>query len=281
MKLKMPGPWKSFGLLAAGLLSLAPRPSEACSLRLPGLMLAPIDGASGVPINAEPLLSTNSMYGMPAALCTAPESGEGAGVPVAARIEALGSTYVRIIPEALLHPETAYSISSAADCSGRVGGFTTGTTEDTTPPDFPGVTSVVADAYSPPLFARDGCATAAYSFYRLEMPEPVDAEAGTQVLRLVYEGPSMDTVDLSRPALALDPWEERLSGNLSPDKRNKLAVVVTALDWAGNESAPQVPVMAQNTCGCQGSGAGGLAALGMLLLPILARRRVASPADRP
>ena len=271
------GNWAALALLVALLWGFAPRPAEACSRRLPPLMIAPVDSAEGVPINVEPVISTVAMFGVTTVtLCM--DVGDGLRTPVEARFERIGSRHARLVPQALLRPEANYELSTASDCGGVAGGrFTTGTTEDTTPPDFPGVTAVVEDAYSAPLFGDD-CGTASYAYYRLDMPDALDAESGEQVLLLVYEGPSIETVDLTTPVLGLETRERQLKGALSPDKRDNLAVVVTAIDWAGNESAQHVPVLAQNrACGCGGGGAGGFAALVLLLLPLLGRRG-ASPA---
>jgi hypothetical protein len=266
------GNWAAWALLGAVLWGLGPRTAEACSRRLPSLMISPGDSTEGVPLNVEPVISTSAMFGFTSVtLCM--DVGDGLRTPVETRLERIGSRHARLVPHALLRPETDYELSDASDCYGvAVGRFTTGTTEDTTPPEFPGVTAVIEDAYSAPLIGDD-CATASYAYYRLDMPDARDAESGEQVLLLVYEGPSIDTVDLTRPVLGLETGERELKGSLSPDNRDNLAVVVTALDWAGNESAQQAPVLAQNrACGCRGGGAGGLGALGLLLMPLLGRR---------
>lgn len=272
----------SAGLVAiVGMMSaLHAAPARACDPYVPFGQLVPSWEATGVPLNVEPILALAAVGSPGASLCEVAGDWD-VGTLVPSDLQRLDATFTRLVPRALLRPETRYQVRSTSDCTGgELGRFITGATEDITAPDFAGVTAVVEDRYEAPWGNR--CGPGSYNFYRLEMEAPIDADGGdANLMLLVYEGPSPDTVDLETPSMILESWKRQLTGKLSPDSRDDLAVVVTALDWAGNESAPQLPVMAQNkACGCQGPGAGGLAASALLLLPALARRRGAA-ADVP
>lgn len=266
----------------AALVLLHPLEAAACDPPpLPSGLIVPGWRASDVPLNVEPVVAqvsdgTTFDLVLPS-LCEVDTSAQA--VPVATSQRALGSGFSRLVPEALLQPKTVYVLRAAADCSGSdFGSFTTGVTEDTTPPEFPGVTAVVEDRddgqWGVPVLVS-GCGSPGYDYYRLDMPEPTDSAGGQNLMLLVYAGASAELVDLKTPAGALEVWDRRLKGPLGPEQRKDLAVVVTALDWAGNESAPQAPVVALGgACGCQGGGFG-MAALGLLLLPALFRRQKA------
>lgn len=258
------------GLAMVVALALLPGKAQACGAD-PPLTGIPIDGATGVPLNVEPILATITLVGS-LSLCEVSSEGD-AGILVPSELRRLDANFSRLVPRALLRSQTLYEYRLGTDCTGAaIGAFTTGDSEDLTPPDFAGVTAIVEDRYHAPLVNL--CGPGSYNFHRIEMTAPVDAEAGTRnLLLLVYEGPTPDAVELESPSMVLPVWERELTGKLSPDERDDLAVVVTAVDWAGNESAPQVPVMVQRTCGCQGSGAPGLLALPLILIPALRSSR--------
>lgn len=264
------------GLLAV-LAYVAPNVAVACGA-IGDILVVPGSGSMGIPLNAEPLIAPSSLAVSAVTLCAL--DAQGAMSPVPSTVERLDARIARLVPSALLLPQTPYILSAATDCSGlQVGRFTTGTETDTTPPDFPGVTAVVEDYFAADPDAM--CSAADHAFYRLDLPQPMDPEGGTNNLVLVvYEGPTPESVDLDTPSMVLESWNRELTGKLSPDLRDNLAVVVTALDWAGNESAQQEPVMAQQrACGCRGGGEG-VFALALLLLPSLFRRRALAPGRR-
>ena len=267
------------GLLVM-LAFLAPQAAVACGA-IGDILVVPGSGATSVPLNAEPLMDPTRLAISAITLCAV--DAQGMLSPQPSTSERLEARITRLVPSDLLQPRTRYVLSAATDCSGlQVGTFTTGTETDLTPPDFPGVVAVVEDFFKSDPHAPCG-SPPDHAFYRLELPQPVDPEAGTSNLVLVvYEGPTPETVDLETPSMVLESWNRELAGKLSPDVRDSLSVVITALDWAGNESAPQEPVVAQQrACGCRGGGEG-VFALALLLLPSLLRRRgVAADRMRP
>lgn len=263
------------GLLCAILLVLHPLTAEACGVLgvyFSHVLIIPESGSAVVPLNVEPIIAPSRMGVSAVTLCAVDDKGKATQVP--STIRQLPAGMFRLAPANLLKPETLHVLSTATDCSGDpVGQFTTGTKEDTTPPEFDGVSAVIEDSFKATPETR--CGVVDHAFYRLELRAPVDAEGGTKnLVLLVYDGPSAQTVDFEFPSMILESEHRALTGKLSPDVRDNLAVVVTALDWAGNESAQQEPVMAQNrACGCHGGGIGGLALLGLLLVPSLLRPR--------
>jgi MYXO-CTERM domain-containing protein len=260
---------------------LTPTRAEACSpVEQPTVeVLLPAPGAQSVPLNARPVVRL--LAGGTATLCRVVPDAEL--VPVDARVVPLRDGWSALEPTAPLTPATEYTLRTSVDCLDpflpwivESYSFTTGEGTDTTAPETPALTAVVPDHYSNTTFSPfcGGYQSTSYAFFRLDMAEPADPEGGTSNLFLqIYEGPTADTVDLTTPARLLPAFGRELTGKLSPDNRRDLAIVVTAVDWAGNVSAFSTPVVAQqHGCGCSSGEAVALPGLAALLGLALGRR---------
>jgi MYXO-CTERM domain-containing protein len=267
-------------VLALGLATAPAHASPPCACPMLEDTL-PFEGATAVPTNARIFVAGGGFTATQVTL--APELDPTATVAV--RLEATGGTMQEtwIIPEAALAPSTRYRLVLPEPLPPRT--FTTGAGPDTTAPTFE--TATVSGA------SLDGACDdhAAASVTTAGLTDDV-VPADRLLLRVAVDDPASDietrVVWLQGTrgffgAFSSPDWQNCLHNFPSVSTARDLEVVVTAIDWSGNESTPSEsatfrlqdnPWAVGCTCSTPGSGSsGGLGPLALLAAVLLVLRR--------
>ena len=266
--------------LALGLAAAPAHASPPCACPMLELTL-PFDGATDVPTNTRIFVVGG---GFTAAQVTlAPEMDPTA--PVSVRVEATGGTMEEtwIIPEAELAPSTRYRLVLPEPLTARV--FTTGAGPDTAAPTFDSAsvsgTSLdgACDDHAAASVTTEGLADDVVPEDRLLLRVAVDDPSSDVETRVVWLQGRRGVFG----AFSAADWQSCLHNFPGVSTVRDLEVVVTAIDWSGNESTPSEsatfrfqdnPWAVGCTCSTPGSGSsGGLGPLALLAAALLALRR--------
>ncbi len=239
----------------------------ACSMAL-WHSVVPTDGATDVPLNAQVSVALHDHgEGLGLYRVLADESLEEVSTTRTQRPGSNGYPQVLLVPEASLNPNARYVVTS--EFTGDVTRFTTGTTEDHTPPAPPTFELGEPVPYTPASSPQSGGA----------------CWVDTGFLRYTArsEGAATFTLYEERSFVASGlPPEGSLSFEC-PAKSRTYEAELVAVDLAGNESEP-VRVTLEEKCvketpayGCSAAasapGVAALALWGLGLLGVGARRR--------
>lgn len=272
-------------LVTASALSFAflSRPSlAACPPVQPAVStLAPVDGASGVPVNAVVAFGTAPVFGGydPVVVLS---SGGGA-IPGALIAGPADSWLFR--PDDDLQPGTTYTatISDAAGIgAGAQAAFTTGSASDTTDPALPFAPTLSLAEYVPPT-RTDDCLRPGYWNVQVDWDPATDDSALIYSVEVVVD--DLVPTDFAPIAQAIATSSTELL--VQVPEVSRAAISVYAIDAAGRQGhsptavidTPQAPVGASSSgCACRlGAGSAGTAGAaatgGMLLLAVALRRR--------
>lgn len=258
-----------FSALAVGALgTLLPLPAEACSCA-EVYAVSPAPDAGAVPTNTWVRVTGT---GVPELTFT---QADGGVVDVEIR-EPLGDARTRyLVPREPLAKGAEYVV---ADEFQELSRFVVTADADTSGPEFIGLEGAVfreSSTFEP----QSSCGPSRTYSLTYASPEE-DATPPGELFFNVYAGTSPDNVDLSRPALVLPPGIKSLGQSacgpfFDLEANPEPWVVITAVDRAGNESAPGDPRQLTMGCGCSAGSAGAPFLLGglLVLLGRLRRRR--------
>lgn len=259
------------------LLLVSSRPADACSIACSDVqqirVISPAPDARSVPLNAEIKILGSGAVPLLTTL-------DGGIVNVEATlVGAANDRFVRLRPKTPLAPDTVYAVRITDGGVHSV--FSTGSATDTQPPSFEGIQSDESTGY------QGGLSCGSPRSFKLTLADAQDdATPKEQLFYVGYLGPGADQVDLDKPALAIaGPGTPRLGGldegciyNYRLADGERLGVVLTAVDYAGNESTrgKARTLVESSPCGCAASTAAPLAVALLVVGRALASRRRAS-----
>lgn len=254
------------GLAAASLVLLLPRPASACDCAQI-FAVSPAPDAGEVPTNTWVRVTGSAIPDLVF-------SQVDGGIVDAEVREPLGNSATRyLVPRAPLTKGVEYILSDEFNELTR---FVVTSDPDTEPTGFGGVREFVYRESSP-FEAQSSCGPS--RAYNLELFEPAaDATPRGDFFFHVYAGAGPDEVDLSRPVVVLPPGIRSFGQTacgpfFDLDANPEPWVVVTAVDRAGNESAPSEPTQLTMGCGCSAGSGGAQAVLVLMGLAVWTSRR--------
>jgi hypothetical protein len=265
--------WMIAGWVMAGAVAaFVPAVAEACICGFGVRGTSPADGSTDVPTNTE--IRVRVLGPAPTGFVL---ERDGQSIPMTkAVVGELSVTVVRLRPIDPLEPTTSYELK--APDGHRVVTFTTGAGPDHVPPNPP----EVRGAEQVDERGRTVACDPTYG-YRIDLgPGLDDNTPQDDVWFLVYAGPTPEQIDLEHPrAVFLRSWAhvgvQSCHNELLFSEEGFLAIVLRAVDRAGNASAPTEPMMLTAppeaaSCGCGTSGGDALIGWSLAAAMLSARR---------
>ena len=226
-------------ILALAAVALAPRPADACSCAAPLGPVSPADGETGLPTNAALLIDT-SLEAVTSVTLTAPGGAQVALIP-----ETHGGFLIER-PAAPLQPNTTYTVTTTR-ATAITSTFTTGAASDSTPPSFPGASSVTLAVMGAVTNPGTACANCAVRYA---------PDGSTSRIHFMFPNPPPDAVllwvELSIPgdehplidaAFSPSQWDRTIDFHAACQVSapqltigNTYCAQVLALDAAGNSA---------------------------------------------
>lgn len=243
---------------------LAPVPAMACSIALRFLdSVAPSDGATNVPLNAEVKFVRCQLVPFTVTLIDA------TGAPVVTTRSSRGLVDV-LRPVALLMPDTRYTLTLTGSGETATATFTTGQTMDVTPPTLSGEPTVTAFNNKTSVnLLPSSCSfgkSESWTYTWPTLSDDVTPGADLMLEGMVAESEMFlgEVPDIAGQAGTLVIGTNRCR-SFSTLEMATVVLRARAVDWAGNVSEPTEVLPVKNACGCS-SGAPALLLLGVLAI---------------